>query len=347
MEPAHLVIYDRSYINHYLRPRQGETKLGERIYLLDRFLPFEDALEKSTAKFVLLGLPEDIGVRANYGRGGAHTAWDPFLQFFLNIQENAWNQGENLLLLGHMDFTPWYDRMGNLDLHHAKDLEHARRLVAELDLQIAPLIKTIVASGKVPVVIGGGHNNAYPILRGCSQALGSAVNALNIDPHADLREKEGRHSGNGFRYAFEEGCLGNYSVFGLHENYLSQSVFQYILEHGNRIHFSTFEDLVVRQKIDPATNLEELLQFVATSPWGLELDADGIQNFPASARTSSGWSANEIRRWVSQAANRPHLTYFHLCEAAPVLAHRKADIKTGKLLAYVVSDFLKAQNQIS
>lgn len=347
MEPAQLVIYDRAYINHYLRPRQGETKLGEKISLMDRFLPFEEALIKSQARFVLIGFPEDIGIRANYGRGGAHTAWDPFLQFFLNIQNNVWNQGEDILLLGHMDFTPWYDRMGNLDLHHASDLEHARRLVAELDLHIAPLIKTIVATGKIPVVIGGGHNNAYPILKGASQALGSAVNALNIDPHADLREKEGRHSGNGFRYAFEESCLGNYGVFGLHENYLSDAVFKFIQDNQSRIKYTTFEDVCIRQSKPPANALDELLNFIDVSAWGLEIDADGIQNFPASARTSSGWSANEIRRWVAQAASRKNLVYFHLCEAAPVLAHRKADIKTGKLLAYLVSDFLKAQKHSS
>lgn len=60
----------------------------------------------------------------------------------------------------------------------------------------------IVSAGVVPIVIGGGHNNSYGMLRGSSKGLNSQVNAINIDPHADFRELEGRHSGNGFSYAF-------------------------------------------------------------------------------------------------------------------------------------------------
>jgi formiminoglutamase len=36
--------------------------------------------------------------------------------------------------------------------------------------------------------------------------------------------------------------------------------------------------------------------------------------------------------------------YFHIAEAAPVLSHIKADNKTGKLIAYLVSDFIKGVN---
>jgi formiminoglutamase len=33
------------------------------------------------------------------------------------------------------------------------------------------------------------------------------VNAINFDAHSDFRILEGRHSGNGFSYAYEEGFL--------------------------------------------------------------------------------------------------------------------------------------------
>lgn len=346
MEPKGLVIYDRVYIEHFLRPRPGETKLGERIRFLDRFTPWQEALEQSDARYVLLGLPEDIGVRANLGRGGAHTAWEPFLQFFLNTQHNGFNRADDLLLLGHMDFTALYDRMLKLDLHHKDQLQEARKLVEDIDSRVAPLIETLVRAGKVPIVIGGGHNNAYPLLKGASNALGTPVGALNIDPHADLREREGRHSGNGFRYAFEEGYLNYYSIFGLHENYLAESVEAFMQAHNRSIRFVSFEDLAIRFSVEAGGALDQLLEPLTGQSWGLELDADGIQNFPASARTSSGWGANEVRRWVYRAASNPNLRYFHLCEAAPVLAHRKADIKTGKLLSYLVTDFLKAQRSL-
>jgi formiminoglutamase len=48
------------------------------------------------------------------------------------------------------------------------------------------------------------------------------VNAINFDAHSDFRILEGRHSGNGFSYAYEEGFLKNILFFGLHENYTSK-----------------------------------------------------------------------------------------------------------------------------
>jgi arginase family enzyme len=35
------------------------------------------------------------------------------------------------------------------------------------------------------------------------------VNAINFDAHSDFRILEGRHSGNGFSYAYEEGFQKN------------------------------------------------------------------------------------------------------------------------------------------
>jgi formiminoglutamase len=39
------------------------------------------------------------------------------------------------------------------------------------------------------------------------------VNAINFDAHSDFRILEGRHSGNGFSYAYEEGFLKKYFIF--------------------------------------------------------------------------------------------------------------------------------------
>ena len=85
--------------------------------------------------------------------------------------------------------------------------------------------------------------------------------------------------------------------------------------------------MVVRKEIDAVSALNELLVFISDRSWGLEIDMDGVQNFPSSARTSSGWLANDIRQWMHQSALVSRLSYLHISEAAPVLAHKKADIK--------------------
>ncbi|MGF1948884.1 arginase family protein, partial [Enterococcus gallinarum] len=75
------------------------------------------------------------------------------------------------------------------------------------------------------------HNNAYPCIKGAAKGWHKAgvleiaqINAVNLDAHADYRAMEGRHSGNAFRYAEEDGYLEKYCVIGLHENYITQNV---------------------------------------------------------------------------------------------------------------------------
>jgi formiminoglutamase len=69
---------------------------------------------------------------------------------------------------------------------------------------------------------------------------------------------------------------------------------------------------------------------------------DTIQNIPSSAKTSSGISANNARQYVTWCAKNTNAAYLHIAEAAPVLSHIKTDNKTGKLIAYLVTDFMKS-----
>ena len=73
-----LRIYNKQDILSQTRIRRFETKLGERIQVLANPNNLLASLQQSSAKFVLLGVPEDIGVKANYGIGGADSAWLPF-----------------------------------------------------------------------------------------------------------------------------------------------------------------------------------------------------------------------------------------------------------------------------
>ncbi len=67
------------------RLRRFETKLGECVHVIQEGA-VADILQQSKVRFVVLGIPEDIGVLGNYGTGGADTAWLPFLQSFCNVQ---------------------------------------------------------------------------------------------------------------------------------------------------------------------------------------------------------------------------------------------------------------------
>jgi len=343
----HLKIYSRADIQKYIRKRSGETKLGDCVEYLDN-TDLSEGLLKASSRFVLLGLPEDIGVRANYGRGGAHTAWQPALGNILNMQSNAYLTGNELLILGHIDFEDLMEQANNINFMMDSGIVAARKLVSEIDDRVSETVKLIVRAGKIPILIGGGHNNAYGNLKGAAQGLVEAekiksprINCINCDAHSDFRPLEGRHSGNSFSYAFNEYFLQKYAAVGLHENYISQSVLSQLQNHPGRIDFISFEEIFLREKFSFQASVSRAIDFTKNTYCGIELDMDAVQNVPSSAKTPSGITANEARQFVSWTARNTLAAYLHIAEAAPVLSHIKTDNKTGKLIAYLVTDFIK------
>lgn len=344
----HLIVYNKKNIAQYTRIRAGETKLGECVQTVSSKNINKD-LKSSKATFVLIGLPEDIGVRANYGRGGAHTAWEPTLTNLLNVQSNPFLKGEELLVLGHIHFEDLLKQSQKLDTGKETDIQKLRKLCTEIDERVTHVIQLIVQAGKIPIIIGGGHNNAYGNIKGTALGLKAsgrlkqaAINCINCDAHSDFRALEGRHSGNGFSYAFHEKFLDKYAIVGLHENYNSANILQELNKRSKKIQYSLFEDIFIREKTSFNQVLTKAFSFARSNFYGVELDMDAIENIPSSAKTSSGISATDARKFVSKAAQDKKVAYLHITEAAPVLSHLKSDNKTGKLIAYLVTDFMKS-----
>jgi formiminoglutamase len=109
------------------------------------------------------------------------------------------------------------------------------------------------------------------------------------------------------------------------------------------LHATFFEDIFVKGEDGFSEAVEEAIQFAGSEFTGLELDLDTIQNIPSSAKTSSGISTIQVRKFVHMVASKCNVVYFHIAEAAPVLSHIKTDLKTGKLIAYLITDYLKAR----
>jgi formiminoglutamase len=339
-----LVIYNREKLNELIKFRDGETKFGERVISLNNTTTWKEELSRNKSKYVLVGLPEDIGVRANFGRGGAYSAWHPTLVTLLNTQSNLFLDGEELLVLGHLDFSSVMLQFKDADFNDEIVLSNARSIVAEIDLAVKDLIKEIVKNGKEPIVVGGGHNNAYGCIRGTSEALGSSINAINCDAHSDFRKLEGRHSGNGFSYAHHENYLDKYSIIALQESFNTRSTLLEI-EKESSINYTSFEDMFIEEKISFKEAIYNAIESINDKKVGIELDLDTVQNIPSSAKTSSGISTIQARQYVSIVASNCDVAYLHLAEAAPILSHIKTDLKTGKLLAYLITDYIKARNK--
>lgn len=313
-----LKIYARYDIDRLVIHREGETKLGEKVAVLTSWQDLPD----TRAKFVLLGIPEDIGVRANSGIAGAASVWRPALTAFLNIQNNRFLNGEEVLVLGHFEIDEPLD----------SSIKALRDKVAEIDNLVYPIIEKLIAAGKIPIVIGGGHNNAYPIIKGTSLASKTPIDVLNIDAHADLRGMEGRHSGNGFSYALKENYLGHYFMYGLHQNYNNEAILSQI-DHNPKLNAVFFEDILTGRDYN---GLLDALR----STTGLEIDLDCIENILSSAETPSGFAVNAIRKLILTHARK--FSYLHICEGATRMLDGRVNRLTSKLIAYLVSDFVKA-----
>lgn len=323
-------------IEQNLSVRVGETKLGERMqYVQDCTQDIDTLLKKSDARYVILGIPEDIGVRANAGIGGTVTAWPAFVKSFLNIQVQTALSGNEILFLGNFDFTDW------MIASQQEPVDALRARVAAIDAEVFSIVKAIVNAGKFPIIIGGGHNNAYPIIKACATALQMPINCINCDAHSDFRVQEGRHSGNGFRYAKVEQYLNKYALLGLHENYNSSDVVA-TLHADPDIYITWFEDIFIRKKYSFEQAAKNCIDFCKERYCGIEIDLDAIAQSLASAASPSGIALNDIRTLIHLYAQQLPAVYLHLCESAYQLDNGILDPLCGKRLSYLVSDFIKA-----
>ncbi|EJL65743.1 formimidoylglutamase [Flavobacterium sp. CF136] len=325
--------------------RSGEIKFGEKMIIIPKGADKINFLKESDAKYVLLGIPEDIGVRANYGRPGTASAWESAIKSIANIQHNRFSKGSQIIVLGHINVSEEMRDVENLDFNDIDDRSKLSQLVEKIDKEVSHIIFTIIKAGKTPIIIGGGHNNAYGNIKGSALAQGKPVNAINFDAHSDFRILEGRHSGNGFSYAYEEGFLKKYFIFGLHENYTSKSVLDIIKKLEDRVRYNTYDSINIRKEKDFNKEMVAALEFIKTDSFGIEIDLDAIPNIASSAMTISGFSIEQLRQFISFFGQHRNAAYLHICEGAPDLDNSPNNHLIGKLIGYLVTDFIKANHE--
>ena len=296
--------------------REGEEKLGQKVRVNSTPIDLN-------GKFVIIGVAEDIGPRANLGFAGAEAGFNAFITRFLNVQSNRFLNGSEVVVYGVVRCSETFSN---------SDLVELRNTVEQLDHLLEEVLQVVFSSGGIPIVIGGGHNNAYPIIKAYSHVNQKKIDVLNIDPHADFRKLEGRHSGNSFSYAMQEGYLGKYTVLGLHQSYNSESMLQDLEKQG--VDFTFFEDYID----DKELFYRDLFKF-EDKQIGLEIDMDTIKQMPSSAYTPSGFSVEEMRRAIRFLSSSSDVVYLHLPEAAP--QNEREATFVGKVITYLVTDFIK------
>lgn len=296
--------------------REGEMKMGFTLSNLE------------DAKYVIIGVEESFGPRANHGKGGAENGFSAFLSTFLNMQATESLAGDEIHLLGKV-----------VVLKENDDVLEMRSIVRQLDEFIYQLLVENIKEGQIPILIGGGHNNAYPLMKFSSERYNKSLQVINLDAHADYRILEGRHSGNSFSYAFQSGLIKKYSVLGLHQRYNSQQIINELNRDGH--YYSFHEDYIFgnRNYDQDFVNLYEL--FSESKDYiGVELDMDTIERMPSSAFSPVGIPIELARVYLNRMGRIDNIAYLHLPEGAPM--NDKEDKIIGKTLAYLVTDFIMA-----
>jgi formiminoglutamase len=309
--------YTKAKIDELTNKRAGEIRVGEKVVA---------GTGNIESKYVILGIPESAGPKANLGRSGAENGFRSFLTRFLNMQSNQFFSGENTCIAGEI-----IQQSGILKKQFS---------IEELDSLLIDVLEDILLPHQKLIVIGGGHNNAYPII--AHFAKNKRINIVNLDPHADCRETGTRHSGNPFSYGIKFGHIEKYHVLGLHKAYNNQFILDFLKEH--HCHFSFFDDYLLDRSLF-LKHITELSDSIDLNfKLGIELDMDSIAFMPASAFTPSGITLDEARFYIKTFASKPQTIYLHLPEAAPT--NDQEEIITGKALAYLVYDFITTNNQI-
>ncbi|MDT8347953.1 MAG: formimidoylglutamase [Flavobacteriaceae bacterium] len=312
--------FTKADLAQYLSPRDGEVRCGEMVDGSHRQAAFTD----SSATYVILGVPEDIGVQANYGMPGAKAAYEAFLKAFLNLQHNQFLASEQVFIAGQLLVEDLYAGL------NTEDIQALRKQTERLDQRLIAVLSEIYQAGKTPILIGGGHNNAYANIKALSGHFQEAVKVLNIDAHTDLRLREGRHSGNGFTYAFKEKALDKYAVLGLNKYYTPQYIYDYLEKHKKHFFYRNLETKL------SDSDLSEALSFLGKG-FGLEIDLDVIADFPTSAQHPAGMPFSTLRHIIYK-AQKQQPAYLHLCEA--IADVDDASNRVGKALATLVADFI-------
>jgi formiminoglutamase len=255
---------------------------------------------------VLVGFPQDVGVRRNRGRPGAAGAPLAIRRWLFQLAPWDPITGADLTRAELLD-------VGNV--HVGSDLETSQAA-------LAAVVAAVRAAGSVPVVLGGGHETAFGCYMG--HAAAGPVAVVNIDAHLDVRPTlDGRgHSGSPFRQALEHPTHplgpGRYVCFGAQPHAVSREHLNYARGRGCVVRWLP----EVRGRLTAAFAAERERLAAESCPIHVTLDADAVDasEVPGvSAPNADGLSGAEVLECVQAAGASSQVVGLDLVEINPAV----------------------------
>lgn len=269
------------------------------------------------ADFVIVGSPQDMGVRRNKGRAGARKAPHSIRKELYSFPVPADFSGTQLFDLG--------------DIRISSTLEKTHLIQYNI-------IHQLLVDGKRLIILGGGNDISYPD----AKALHSSTNgylAFNIDSHLDVRENEPRNSGTPYRQLLEEGFLQPeyFYEMAIKPVLNADTYLEYL--HEKKAHIVPLSEMrefgidTIFKKILNQNKVESIF-------WGIDMDSVRSADAPGvSAPYPVGLTSDELCHIAEIAGSDPRSRILEISEVNP---DYDMDSRTSRLAAMVILHYINA-----
>lgn len=295
--------------------RADDPRLGEIIEKWNG-----DIAALTPGRGVLVGFPQDEGVRRNQGRTGQAQAPNEIRRWLYRLAAGDAGRGIDFRRAPPLD-------AGNIRIEGS--LEHSQEALGEV-------VAGILKAGAVPVVLGGGHETAFGHFLGYV-GVRRKVTVINLDAHLDVRPlADGLgHSGSPFRQILEHPSgLADYVCLGAQPHSVSEAHLDFLQAHEGRV---IWRDEVVARLFEVVE--KQMLVDPSRDCW-ISVDADvaHVADVPAvSAPNANGIAGAEVIETARFAGQSSRVTSFELVEINPALDR---DAQSSRWAALVVWSFL-------
>ncbi len=293
----------------YQRQDVNDRRLGEVV--------LSAASDYDKADVVILGCPQDEGVRRNGGRVGAAQAPDAIRRCFYKLTVNG------------VEHLKVFD-LGNTLIQPTLEETHGLH---------QQTVQQVLSDGKTLVVLGGGNDVSYPDCSGTVQALGPVL-AFNVDSHFDVRADAVRNSGTPYRQLIEDGVIQPAHFYEMgSQPFANSAVYAGYLEEKGA-HIFPLKDMQAHGIIRTFEQIIDQEQPKAIF-WGLDMDVVRAADAPGvSAPNAGGLSGSDLYDIAGLAGGYGESRLLEISEVNPQFDR---DDRTARLAAIVIYAFLSAR----
>lgn len=269
--------------------------------------------------FVILGYPDDEGIKLNNGRVGAKEAPDQIRKTFYKLTPGLLSKTETVV-----------KDVGNI----TGGTISGRHSLAQ------DTVSTLLASNARVITLGGGHDYGYPdgaaFLAGCSSMGAERPLIINFDAHLDVRPfTSDPHSGTPFYRLLNDVMKFDFLEIGIQSHCNSQEHLNWAREKGAKV---LFWDEILFSGDDVAVSVLKFLEhhIMKRRDAFISVDIDGFSSNYAmgcSAPGPQGFDPASFFRIFRVLCDRLNVRLLGIYEVSPPLDF---DNLTSKLAAQII-----------